>query len=448
MRPVYDALNDAEFKSKIQFHMPGHLRGRGFENFELSAEMDVTELPETDDLHSPEGVIKASQQNAARVFGSEKAYYMVNGSTGGVLAMVLGFLSDGDKVIADRFSHKSFVSALALSGAVPVWVTPETMRNKTMWSGASAKDIKKAIEENPDAKAVFITAPNYFGLMEDVGEIAKCAKKHGMKLLVDGAHGAHYGFYEKLPPSLISLGANAVCLSLHKTLPALTQTAMLLTDERYERVEAALKTVQSSSPSYLLTSSAEYAVSFCENTKKEAWERLYENVSRLFPEEIKYNEKCVKYKDFTRINARVKGNPFEAAEKLGKEFGISVECAYGEGIIAILNVFHRQDEIEKLRTALDKVCCTPCEPLGFVATNTKTIFTPREAFFAKKRRIKLSEAEGKISAEGLMVYPPGVYQVLPGEVIDKESILLIENLSKRGAEIPQLKESYCLIFDE
>lgn len=448
MRPVYEALNDEKFKNQIQFHMPGHLRGRGFDGFSLSPELDVTELPETDNLHAPDGVIKRSQENAAHIFGAEKAYYMVNGSTGGVLAMVLGFLSDGEKVIADRFSHKSFVSALALSGAEAVWVCPDTAEEGVMWSGVSPESVEKAILDNPDAKAVYITAPNYFGFMSDVGEIARITHGHGMKLIVDGAHGAHYGFFEKLPPSLISLGADAVCLSLHKTLPALTQSAILLMNKRCERVETALKTVQSSSPSYLLISSAEYAVHFCENQKKEAWERLFENVSRYFPEQESYLKACVKYRDFTRINARVDGNPFEAAQILRNEFNISAECSYGKGVTAILNTLHTEEEIKKLSYAIGHLKLSPSEPLLFVPQKTEAVYSPRQAFFAKKKKVPLREAAGKISAEGLSVYPPGVYLVLPGEAITPEAAEQAEELLKKGAEIPQIDKSYCLIFDE
>ena len=227
MRPLYDALTDEKFNSQIQFHMPGHLRGRGFESFCVDPRIDVTELAETDDLHSPEGVIKKSLDNAARVFGAKRAYYLVNGSTAGVLAMILGFVGDGEKIIADRFCHKSFVSALALSGAVPSWIYPKILQNGTMWGGIDPGDIEKAIKETPDAKAVYITAPNYFGLMGDVERIAQIVHENNMYLLVDGAHGAHYGMSEHLPPSLISMGDDAVCMSLHKTLPSLTQTAIL-----------------------------------------------------------------------------------------------------------------------------------------------------------------------------------------------------------------------------
>lgn len=447
MRPVYDALNSEKFKNQIQFHMPGHLRGRGFEGFAPSSDIDVTELFETDSLHNPTGVIKASQEHAAKIFGAKSAYYMVNGSTGGVLAMVLGFLGEGDKVIADRFCHKSFVSALALSGAEAVWVLPDTMRGGTMWSGVGAEKIKRAIAENPDAKAVYLTAPSYFGLTEDIPAIARLAHENGMKLLIDGAHGAHYGFCGKLPPKIISMGADAVCLSLHKTLPALTQSAMLLTNERYGRVEAALKTVQTSSPSYLLTASCEYAASFCERGASE-WERLFDIVRKYFPTEIEYGEKCVKYSDFTRINAAVSGNSFEAVRKLREEFNIAVECAYGGGVTAILTPFHTEAEIAALRRALDKIRGGEKCDLIFSPARTRAVCGAREAFFAKKRRVLLREAEGKVSGEGFTVYPPGIYQLLPGEIITKEALERLEALSASGAEIPQIEQSYCLIFDE
>ncbi len=449
MRAIYDALNDERFQARLQLHMPGHLGGRGFDEFKITPEMDVTELAETDDLHNPETVIKASQDWAAKVFGAKKAYYMVNGSTGGVLAMALGFLKDGDLVIADRFCHKSFVSALALTGAEAVWIEPEIIKNGAMWGSVTAEDVEKAARCNPEAKAVFITAPNYFGMMGDVKAIAEVTHKYGMKLLVDGAHGAHFGMSEHLPPKIISLGADAVCVSLHKTLPALTQSAMLLTSERYERVEAALKTVQSSSPSYLLTSSCENAVNYYEKGNEEAWERLYKNVEKYFPESLTESAKSVRYKDFSRVNAEVNVGAFEAGERLRKEFNIAVECVYPKGVVAILTPFHEEKEIRRFYEAVKVIKSEKIssECVSFAPPKGKKVFSPREAFFAKKRRVLLREAEGKISASGIAVYPPGIYQVLPGEEITKEAVERITELEKKGAEIHGVEQSCCLIFD-
>ena len=444
MRPIYDALNDEKFKNQTQFHMPGHLRGRGFENFEISPQMDVTELFETADLHSPETVIKKSLENAARVFGADKAYYLVNGSTAGVLSMVLGFVCEGEKIIADRFCHKSFVSALALSGAVPVWVKPRLMEKGTMWSGCTKEDIEKAIKENPDAKAVYITAPNYFGFMEDIGAIADTVHKNGMYLLVDGAHGAHYGMSEKLPPGVMALGADAVCMSLHKTLPSLTQTAILLTKGTHERVEAALRMVQTSSPSYLFTSSCEYAVEYYETCPKEKWDALYENVKKYFPEQT--DCKNAIYKDFSRLNIKTKGSGFHLAKTLREKYNIAVECAYGQGVIVILTPFHSEEEIKSLKAAVDKIE-TVDEEISIIPFETKAVKTVREAFFAKKKEVKLNDAVGKISASGIMVYPPGIYQILPGEEITKEAVDAINMLIAKGAEVPTVKHSNCLIFE-
>ncbi len=448
MRPLFNALNDEIFKNQIPFHIPGHLKGRGLKDFGFSLDMDVTELPETDDLHSPNTVLKKSMDNAAKVFGAKKAYYLVNGSTSGIEAMVMGFVGDGEKIICDRFCHKSFVSALTITGAVPVWVTPEILDEGTMWGGIEPSDIKRAIEENPDAKAVYITAPNYFGMMSDVEKIAEIAHEKGMYLLVDGAHGAHYGMYEKLPPSIIALGADAVCMSLHKTLPSVTQTAILLTNKEYERVESALKIVQTSSPSYLFTLSCEYAVEFYEKCEKEPWERLFDNVERFFSEQITVSAKSVKFKDFTRLNIPVYGNSYEAAEILRKEYNIGVECSYGGGIVAVLNSFHTKEEIQKLHEAVGKIKPTECDKLKIAPLENEIVYSPRQAFFAKKKMVKLSDSEGKVSASGIMVYPPGVYQVLPGEKISYEAIKVLSELLKKGAEIPSLLQSNCLIFDE
>lgn len=445
MRPIYEALNDEKFKKQLQFHMPGHLRGRGFDGFEISPLMDVTELYETDDLHNPETVIKQSMDNAARVFGADKAYYLVNGSTAGVLGMVLGFAGEGEKIIADRFCHKSFVSALVLSGAQPVWVKPRLLENGTMWGGCETEDIKKAILENPDAKAVYITAPNYFGMMGDVEAIAKTAHENGMYLLVDGAHGAHYGMSEYLPPSIISMGADAVCMSLHKTLPSLTQTAILLTRGVHKRVENALRIVQTSSPSYIFTASCEYAAEFYEKCPKEKWEALYTAVKKYFPNQLE--AKGVKYKDFSRLCIETDCSGYKVQEILREKYNIAVECAYGGGIVVILTPFHTKEDIKRLYDALCEIKCEKEDVLRLIPFETVTVKTPREAFFAEKKSVPLSKAAGKISAEGIMVYPPGVYQILPGEIITEEAVRVIGELIEAGAEVPGVNASNCLIFE-
>lgn len=446
MKEIYNALTDEKFVNQLQFHMPGHLRGRGFEEFNISPLIDVTELTETDDLHNPTGVIKKSQDYAAKIFGADRAYYLVNGSSCGVQAMVLGTVGPGEKIIADRFCHKSFVSALTLSGAECVWVYPEIINKGTMWTSVTKDNIEKAILENPDAKAVYLTAPNYFGIMGDIKGISEIVHKHNMLLLIDGAHSAHYGMSEKLPPSLIKLGADAVCVSLHKTLPSLTQSAMLLTKGDMERVEKALKIVQTSSPSYILTASCEYAVSYWENCDRGKWDELYSYVEEYFPQAINCEKDC--YKDFSRLNIECEGNPFTVSEVLRKEYNISVECAYGSGVVAILNSFHTKDEIRKLKEAIDNINLPKCEPIRLAPCVCERVYSPREAFFAKKTECNIKEAVGKISAEGIMVYPPGVYQVLPGERISKEAVEAILQLMEKGAEIPSLKKSNCLIFEE
>ena len=236
-----------------------------------------------------------------------------------------------------------------------------------------------------------------------------------------------------------------MCMSLHKTLPSLTQTAILLTNDKYERVEKALKTVQSSSPSYILTASCEYAVEFYQNHDKEKWDRLLSWVEKYFPEQLQCEG--AKYKDFTRLNCSVEGNPFEVAELLRKEYNISVECSYGSGVVAILNTFHTEEEIKKLREALDKIK-TKGEGLRLAPFKNEIVYSPRQAFFAKTKCVSLTDAIGAVSANGIMVYPPGVYQILPGERITKEGVDALYELWEKGAEIPSLEESNCLIFDE
>ncbi len=432
--PLYSALLKLKDKNQLSFHMPGHLGGKGMEGFDFLKEIDTTELPESDNLFFAEGVIAEAEAAAARFFGAKKTRFLVSGSSGGIMAAVGAALSEGDKIICDRFCHRSFVSALIFSGANPVWLRPEAIDGGLLWGGISPADVETAAKSNPDAKAVYITSPNYFGLCSDVAEIAEIAHNHGMLLIVDSAHGAHFGLSPLLPPSAVTLGADIVVTSAHKTLPSLTQSAYLHINREPPRLEAMLKMHQTSSPSYILMASLDYARAKMESEGEGLWTALAENVLEIFPEQAEIAGSAAKYKDVSRIVLPLASNPFSAAETLrGK--GIAVECSYGGGLVCIANIAHTREDLLRLSAAVAEIDAEPYRPMRFAPFAAEAAMPPRKAFFSETEEIPIRKAAGRICAREVLVYPPGTPQLMPGEAISAEAAEAVAEITESGGEI-------------
>ena len=441
--PLYTALLELYSKNQLSFHMPGHSGEKGMEDFRLLSEIDTTEVPESDNLFFAGGPIAEAERAAASFFGAQKTRLLVGGSSSGVLAMVGAAVREGEKIICDRFCHRSFVSALVFSGAVPVWVTPESLEGGALWGGIAPADVERALRENPEAKAVYITSPNYFGCASDVSAIAEVAHKYGAALLVDGAHGAHFGLSPLLPPAPWKCGADLCTVSAHKTLPALTQAAWLHINSDLPRLETMLKMHQSSSPSYILMASLDYARAKMEEDGERLWTCLAENALAVFPEQGSIPGKYVKYKDPTRLVLPTGGNPFEAAERLRKEHGISVECSYGRGVVCITNISHTAADLERLKTAMRAVAENSPSPVPeFTSEIHSAVMTPRRAFYADVEEVELSKAVGRVCAREVLLYPPGVPRILPGEVVTEADIAAISGLAAAGGEVHGVENGY------
>ncbi len=433
--PLYSALIELSEKKQISFHMPGHFEGKAMEGFDDLLKIDTTEVPESDNLFAPQGPIAMAEAAAAGFFGAKETRFLVNGSSAGVLAAVGAVCKDGDKIICDRFCHRSLIAALVFSGAVPIWLYPETIDNGLLWGGIDPKDVEKAICENPDAKAVFITSPNYFGLSSDVKAIADITHSHNIPLLLDGAHGAHYGISPLLPPSPVSLGADLVIAGAHKTLPSVTQSAYLHINGSFPRLDDMLRMYQTSSPSYILMASLDYARGKMEEQGLELWSDIARAAGEIFPEQAEPKGRYSKYKDICRLVLPTGGNPFEAAERLRLEKGISVECSYGGGVVCILNTAHRREDLVTLRDALCDVRRTKSVPIAFAPIRSRQIMSPREAFFSQTEAVSLTKALGRICSREVMVYPPGAAQLLPGEEVSASAINGLQKLVVTGCDV-------------
>ena len=257
MRSLWDPLTHYGTSEILPMHMPGHKRKSGF--MHGIGRYDITEVKGFDDLHHPEGILREAMEDAAALYKSDASYFLVNGSTAGILSAVTAVTRPGDRILLARNCHKSALNAVTLRGLKPLWLMPPAVSELGVYGSIDPKDVEKALSEHRGIAAVFIVSPTYEGIVSDVASIAEIAHRFGVPLIVDAAHGAHFRFGKAFPQDALSCGADIVIESLHKTLPALTQTAILHIRSSLvnkEKVEFALQAYQSSSPSYLLIASA------------------------------------------------------------------------------------------------------------------------------------------------------------------------------------------------
>ncbi|MBO4898137.1 MAG: aminotransferase class I/II-fold pyridoxal phosphate-dependent enzyme [Clostridia bacterium] len=423
--PIFDAIKKYKEKKPLRFHMPGH-KGKEELFGEYAKELislDVTELDETDNLAAPRGAILKAEEEISKAFSAVRSFILTGGSTLGNLSMIYGNLKCGDKILLDRNSHLSVFSALVLSGADPIYIGGGLFDKCGALRPPSAEEVLKAAKENPDAKAVFITSPNSFGVCADLFEISKICKEKNMLLLVDEAHGAHFAFHKKLPETAMKSGADAAVQSFHKTLPALTQTAVLHigNGKIKESTERALRLFQSSSPSYLLTASADFARAFMDIHGKEKFDGIINFLENNMP------QKALKNDDILRLCIKCDGRKSENILK--RENIVPEMCGAGYAVFIITAADSIKD-IGRLLSVIKTLPAWDGEDKYFGICPKQ--ITPHEAFNAPFRTAPFKEAAGKISKNAIFRYPPGVPVVAPGEEITKDALEYIEAFKKKG----------------
>ena len=416
--PLFSAVKRYQKKQISPFFMPGHKLGQGIPS---AFQMDLTELEETDNLHIPQGVIKEAQDLAAVCFGAKETFFLVNGSTGGIHAMFLATLSPGDEVIIARNCHVAAISALILCGAKPIFVYPDFIEEAGVYGGLSPKMVEQACKMHPNAKAVYVTSPDYCGFCSDLAAIADATHAHGMKLLVDEAHGCHFVCSDKLPRAALASGADLCVQSAHKTLPALTQSAYLHSagTVEHEKIRAALDLLLSSSPSYVLMAYLDAARSLLEAHGKEVYETILQENEKIKALPHLFADRfCHTHSIFAVDPSRIAVfGDFSAAsfgtvvpEAANNLFAIFLP-SFGscESDFSALYAFLQAKSEEKKRRFLPPPAA-------------KCMLSPRDCFFAQKDYVPLRQAAGKIAAAAVAPYPPGVPVLIPGEEISEETI--------------------------
>lgn len=450
--PLYDKLLKHRRKNIYPFHMPGHKMGRGIPEWDIFS-IDITEINGFDNLMNPNGVIKEAEEKMAALYKAEKSFFSVNGSSGSLIAAITAVCKNGDKVITARNCHKSVYSAFVFSGAVPIYVYPEQIPKTDITGGVDPEKIKKAINENPDAKAVIITSPTAEGVCSDVEKIAKYTHEKNMVLIVDEAHGAHFPFSDSLPQSALEQGADIVIQSMHKTLNAPTQTSILHIGSKRvdsERIMKTLSMVQTSSPSYIFMSIMDKCRDELEKNGRRMYKIFMDKIKlyrqgfnefknmRLLDESYigKYGIKDIDVSKLTVISENIKGT--EIASQLENR-DIVLEMSCPKHFTAICTPSDDDEGLSRLKNALleidqnieERDVSVECMPYP----KMEMIYTPRDAFYMNDKEIDFADSVGCVSAEFVIPYPPGVPVIVPGEKISCEAVDIIKNYAESGVEI-------------
>jgi len=455
--PIYEALIEYKKARVVPFDVPGHKQGRGnamLREFlgEQCLSVDVNSMKPLDNLCHPVSVIKEAEELAADAFGSKYAFLMVNGTSSSVQAMVMSVCKKGEKIIMPRNVHRSAINALVISGAVPIYINPGVNKKLGIPLGMSVEDVKKAIKENPDAKAVLVNNPTYYGICSNLKEITKLAHEHGMYVLVDEAHGTHFYFGENMPVSAIEAGADMAAVSMHKTGGSLTQSSFLLLncDLHVGYVRQIINLTQTTSGSYLLMSSLDLARRDLVLHGKEIFEKVtqiseyarseinkiggyYAFSKELIDNDAVYDFDVTKLSIFTR---EIGLAGIEVYDILRDEYGIQIEFGDIGNILAIISVGDRNLAIERLISSLSEIKRLHSKDKAGMFDheyiNPEVVLTPQEAFYSSKISVPMNESDKKICAEFVMCYPPGIPILAPGERITKEILDYIDYAKEKG----------------
>ena len=457
-RYLFDLLQKHSEEGPYPLHMPGHKRRLGA--LTDPYKIDLTEIKGTDDLHAPEGILLEAQQRAARQWGSENTYFLVNGSTCGMLAAIsacFGPRAKGRKLLMGRNCHLSVWHGAILERLDTVYLVPKMLRapgGTSLAGPIAAEDVAAALEADGQIGAVCITSPTYEGVVSDIRRIAAICRKKGVPLIVDEAHGAHFGFHPAFPPSAVGCGADIVIQSLHKTLPALTQCALahvngtLADRERFERY---LRIYQTSSPSYVLMASMDECVRWIGKDGKDLLKELARNAQRFYLEAEKLEKlEIVRTDDPSRIvigagKSQLSGE--RICDILRERFHLECEMAAPGYALALMTAADDQKAFDGLMEALktiDRECVgmpgnalrQKCRSFSGSQWRLPERAMPLwQAFGEQTVQVPLKESAGSISGDFAGLYPPGIPFLVPGELIDEKMIAFLENLLTQGSGI-------------
>lgn len=466
--PIYEALEAFRKARVVPFDVPGHKRGRG--NPELTrflggkcVEIDVNSMKPLDNLCQPVSVIKEAEALAADAFGAASAFLMVGGTTSAVQSMVLAACKRGEKLILPRNVHRSVINAMVLNGAHPVYVNPETDNRLGISLGMQLAQVEKAVAQHPDAKAILVNNPTYYGICSDIRGLVELAHRSGMLLLADEAHGTHFYFGEGLPVAAMYAGADMAAVSMHKSGGSLTQSSFLLAGPGVNAgyIRQIINLNQTTSGSYLLMSSLDISRRelslhgkevFCSVTAMAEYAREEINAIGGY---YAYSKELVGDSVFDFDPTKLSVHTLEIGlagievyDLLRDEYDIQIEFGDLGNILAYVSIGDRQRDLERLVSALAEIKRKFRRDKGGLMKqeyiDPQVVTTPQEAFYAEKEQVPLHECIGRISSEFVMCYPPGIPILAPGERVTEEVVRYIDyawdkGCSMTGPEDPQIR---------
>ena len=459
MKYLYEKLVEYGKSDIYPFHMPGHKRANI--PFVNPYAIDITEIEGFDNLHHATGILKEAESRAAALFKAKRTFYLINGSTCGLLAAISATTKNDDRILMARNCHKAVYHAAYVRGLKTEYLYPVLTR-AGIQGMIDPDDVKKSLEQHSDIKAVVITSPTYDGVVSDVEKIAEIVHEHGIPLIVDEAHGAHFGFSSFFPESAIGKGADVVVQSMHKTLPAFTQTALLhLQSDRIKEAEIKkfLDIYETSSPSYIFMAGMDNCVRILEENRKEVFAN-YETLLREFykqTEQLKqikilrkedFSEKEAFDFDASKLIISVKDKDMtgqELYEILLQRYHLQMEMVSGFYVTAMTSVMDQKEGFMRLIHALseiDSVLHNCIDKNSHFVENVyrknKKVLEIHEALDEKHESIVLEQAVGKISGEYVYLYPPGIPILVPGEEITAEMVENIKNCETQNLSIEGL----------
>jgi arginine decarboxylase len=463
--PLFSGLIAHAKKNPVQFHIPGHKKGAGidpeFRAFigDNALSIDLINIGPLDDLHQPKGIIKQAQDLAAEAFGADHTFFSVQGTSGAIMTMVMAVCGPGDKIIVPRNVHKSVMSAIVFSGAIPVFIHPDIDPELGISHGITTDSVSRALEQHPDAKGVLVINPTYFGISADLKKIVEIAHSYNVPVLVDEAHGVHIHFHDELPLSAMQAGADMAATSVHKLGGSMTQSSVLNIKEGListNRIQSILSMLTTTSTSYLLLASLDVARKRLATEGRELIEQTIQLAQSIrtrineidhiscIGEEILGTKATFDY-DPTKLIISIKElglNGFYVEQWLREKYNIEVEMSDLYNILCIITPGDTAKEgdvlVEALRDLADEVEHRPVKvapPKVMLPDIPLLALTPRDAFYAETEVVPIDESEGRIIAEFIMVYPPGIPIFIPGEIITKENLLYIKKNMEVGLPV-------------
>jgi lysine decarboxylase len=462
--PLFDAILDFAAQAPTPFFIPAHKMGRGIDPrwLDFAGEnifkMDLSEVQGLDDLHKPQGPIREAQALAAEAWGADRSYFLVNGTSSGIIAAICSVVSEGQKIIVPRNAHKSVIFGLIVSGAIPVYIPAEIHAEKGLAGGLSAEKLNALFAENADAKGVVAVNPSYHGVCNDMRALIETTHARGGVFIADEAHGNHVYFHEKLGPGALALGADFACQSLHKMSGSLTQSSVLHTKggrADIGRLESNLRMMQSTSPSYLLLASLDLARSRMATRGHEILERLLcmaetarKELSSLPGIEVLgrelIGEAAIADYDPIRLVVSARRLGIEGCELyrvLREQYKIEIE--YGDYFygICVMGPGTVQEDVDRLLFAMKDISeryrgqRRPLAWDGLLPPAPPMAMTPRAAHFAERTNVPRREAEGRICAQTIAPYPPGIPAVCPGELLTRDICSFLDEQIGRGRHL-------------